>query len=59
MAQSHLGSMYANGYAVTKNIQDAIRYFKSAADQGHHEAQQNLAYIYYSKSIFNAMFRNT
>jgi TPR repeat protein len=36
------GLFYRNGTGVAQNLQEAVRYYKLAADQGHVNAQCNL-----------------
>ncbi|GAB6023715.1 hypothetical protein CHUAL_008474 [Chamberlinius hualienensis] len=42
-AQHLIGQKYLQGYAVEKNRDQAMHWFKKAADQGHPEASYNLA----------------
>lgn len=44
--------MYLHGYGVQKDIQQAINFFKSAADKGNPDAQLNLGTLYFSKFFF-------
>jgi TPR repeat protein len=45
-AQFILGSMYKNGYGVTKDEREAIEWYKEAADGEHAAAQRMLGWIY-------------
>jgi TPR repeat protein len=45
-AQADLGSLYADGLVLTKNDQEAIRWFQLAAEQGYAGAQTNLGVMY-------------
>lgn len=45
-AQLDLGFMYDNGYGVPQDYQEAIAWYRRAADQGNDRAQYNLAHIY-------------
>ena len=45
-AQADLGSLYADGLVLTKNNQEAIRWFQLAAEQGYAGAQTNLGVMY-------------
>ena len=46
-AQANLGSMYYSGIGVAKDINEAIKWFKKAADQGYTIPMHTLMYIYY------------
>ena len=48
MPSSPLGNMHANGEGVTENDAEAVKWFHKAADQGHAEAQNNLALMYFN-----------
>jgi TPR repeat protein len=41
-----LGLMYQYGQGVTQSYQEAVKWYKLAADQGHASAQNNLGRIY-------------
>ena len=41
-AQNNLGIMYANGWGVEQDYEEAVKWFQKAAEQGHAEAQDNL-----------------
>jgi TPR repeat protein len=41
--------MYYDGVVVDRNPAEAFKLYKLAADQGHHEAQQNIATMYYGR----------
>lgn len=45
-AQNFLGIYYSEGNYVTKNEQEAVKWYKKSADQGNKYAQSNLAYRY-------------
>ncbi len=45
-ALSNLGFMYAKGIGVTKNEEEAVKWYKKAALQGHLNSQFNLGVIY-------------
>lgn len=47
-AQHNLGFMYATGDGVPKNMQEAIKWYLLAADQGQPDSQNNLGKIYYN-----------
>ena len=47
MAQAWMGSMYAKGEGVSKDYQEAARWFRLAADQGDANAQSFLGLVYY------------
>lgn len=47
IAEYYLGLCYINGYAVNKDINEAINWFTKAANQGNAEAQWQLALYYY------------
>ena len=38
--------MYENGYGVLKDAYEAVKWYRSSAEQGHTSAQNNLGYIY-------------
>jgi len=46
MSQYYLGQMYRNGDGVSKNLQEAINWYRKAAEQGNALAQYNLGWIY-------------
>ena len=46
MAQHNLGIMYLNGYGTEKNIPEAFRWFRKAAENGLPVAQVNLGEMY-------------
>ena len=41
-----MGACYYEGKGVTKDLVEAAKWFKKAAEQGHAEAQHNLAHCY-------------
>ena len=41
-AQCNLGVAYANGYGVTEDVSEAVKWFRLAAEQGDAEARINL-----------------
>jgi TPR repeat protein/S1-C subfamily serine protease len=41
------GSNYKSGYGVSKNEEEAVRWFKQAAEQGHMVAQSSLGSVYH------------
>jgi TPR repeat protein len=41
------GSSYANGWGVTRNFAEALRWFRKAADQDDATAQKYMGYVYY------------
>lgn len=45
-AQYRLGSMYAKGAGVKKDMEEAYRWYHRAAGQGHTKAQEALEYVY-------------
>ena len=45
-AQNNLGAMYDNGTGVAENVQEAVKWYRLAADQGLAEAQFNLGLMY-------------
>jgi TPR repeat protein len=45
-AQYHLGRMYANGFRVTEDDAEAVRWCRLAVDQGYARAQFNLGAMY-------------
>ena len=45
-AQVLLGDMYSRGNGVTRNDEEALRWYRMAADQGHAGAQNNLGWLY-------------
>ncbi len=45
-AQFGLGLMYDNGYEVSKDDQEAVKWYRMAAEQGHALAQFNLGFMY-------------
>jgi hypothetical protein len=46
-AQFILGSLYAKGQGVYQDSDEAIKWFRKAAEQGHAKAQHNLGGMYY------------
>ena len=42
-AQNNLGNRYSNGEGVPQDYQEAVRWYRLAAEQGHAKAQDNLA----------------
>ena len=46
--QFELGAMYITGYGVVKDLAEAARLYRLAADQGHAQAQYNLGAMYYT-----------
>jgi len=60
-AQFNVGVSYANGEGVSKNLFQAVYWFRKAAEQGHANAQYNLGVCYYdgegvSKNLFQAVY---
>ena len=47
-AQNSLGTCYANGEGVAKDVYEAVKWYRKAADQGYAEAQFNLGWHYYN-----------
>ncbi|WP_366658587.1 tetratricopeptide repeat protein [Fodinicurvata sp. EGI_FJ10296] len=45
-AQNNLGTMYEQGYGVTQDYAEAVRWYSSAAEQGNSYAQRNLSAMY-------------
>src|SRR5215212_1516592 len=45
-AQNNLGALYARGYGVKRDDEEAVRLYRLAAEQGLAEAQSNLGYQY-------------
>ena len=45
-AQNDLGSMYSKGKEVPQNIAEALKWYRTAADQGFAKAQCNLGAMY-------------
>jgi len=45
-AQNNLGLMYANGRGVTEDDEEAVRFYRLAAEQGNAAAQSNLGLMY-------------
>jgi TPR repeat protein len=45
-AQNTLGEMYQYGWGVTKDYEEAVRWYKEAAKQGNSLAQNNLGWMY-------------
>jgi len=45
-AQYTLGIMYDNGQGVIQDDQQAVSWYRKAAEQGHAEAQFNLGFMY-------------
>ena len=48
VAQDDLGVMHANGLGVPEDDAEAMRWYRPAADQGHADAQVNLASMYFT-----------
>lgn len=46
MAQCNLGACYENGDWVEKNLEEAVKWYTKAANQGYAKAQYNLALSY-------------
>jgi TPR repeat protein len=46
-AQNKLGAAYYNGTGVEKNMAEAARWFRQAAEKGYAKAQHNLGIMYY------------
>ena len=40
--------MYSNGYGVTQDKSEAVRWYREAAEQGYANAQYNLGAMYYN-----------
>ncbi|KAI8875363.1 HCP-like protein [Backusella circina FSU 941] len=51
-AQYNVASCYARGLGTSKNKGDAFHWFERAADNGHHEAQADMGYLYWKKKDF-------
>lgn len=51
LGQTNLGYMYMTGNGVDKNLAQAFKYFKLAADQQYSEGLLNLGILYYSTSF--------
>ena len=49
-ADNNLGSMYAHGQGVRRNLVEAVRWYRAAADHGEVSAQCNLASLYFRGS---------
>ena len=47
-AQFELGLVYYNGQNVKQNYEQAVYWFKKAAEQNHANAQHNLGIMYYN-----------
>ena len=47
-AQYNLGEMYYTGQGVEKNLREAVKWFRKAADQEHAEAQNRMGDAYYN-----------
>ncbi len=47
-AQCNLGVMYGQGEGVSKNYQEALRWYQKAAAQGHARAKYNLGLMYHN-----------
>ncbi|MBQ9776558.1 MAG: sel1 repeat family protein, partial [Lentisphaeria bacterium] len=45
--QYNLGVCFQNGYGVTENKQEAVKWYRKAAEQGDAKAQYNLGNCYY------------
>jgi TPR repeat protein len=50
MAQHNLGYCYFNGIGVAKNLDEAVKWFRKAADQGYVKAQSDLGACYFNGS---------
>lgn len=48
-AQFYLGECYEFGYGITKDIEEAIKYYKKSSNQNYLMADDRLAYIYLTK----------
>ena len=46
LAQNNMGVLYANGQGVDKDLVEAVRWYRKAAEQGHAQAQTNLGFTY-------------
>lgn len=46
--QNNLGDLYYYGDGVTKNHEEAMKWFRLAAGQGHHDAQHNMGEMYFN-----------
>ena len=46
VAQNNLCVMYRNGWGVSQNYKEAVRWYRLAAEQGHAMAQSNLGVMY-------------
>ena len=44
--QLRLGQMYANGWGVTQDVDEAVKWYRKAAEQGDANAQCNLGFMY-------------
>ena len=45
--QNELGICYGNGKGVTKDLNEAIKWYRKVADQGHAEAQNKVGNYYF------------
>jgi TPR repeat protein len=45
-AQSQIGALYENGHGVKKNNEQAVKWYRKAAEQGLNHAQFNLGWMY-------------
>ena len=46
-SQNSLGWMYENGQGVEKDLEEAVKWYRKAADQGNAYAQYNVGVVYY------------
>ncbi|MGY8996553.1 MAG: tetratricopeptide repeat protein [Alphaproteobacteria bacterium] len=46
--QNNLGDLYYYGDGVTKDHEEALKWFRLAADQGYHDAQHNMGEMYFN-----------
>lgn len=47
VAENMIGDCYAKGKGVFKDYEEAIKWYRKAAEKGHPEAQRNLGYSYF------------
>lgn len=52
IAQNRLGLCYQEGKGVSKNTEEAARWYRMAADQGLVVAQSNLGFLYYENEYY-------
>ena len=57
-AQYNLGNAYLNGNGVEKDLEEAAKWFKKAADRGHKEARL-LSWAMYYHGAFNKITKKT